>query len=572
MHLLLRYFKIKTYQFLNLKNNLMKKVDWSKASLVIVISFIVATLSISHVAIGTAKTPPGNKFMATGHYYLDYFSYLGMVKEGQRGSWVFENPYSLEPEGKTFLIWWSYLAIGKAGKLFHLEPIASYWTAVFMLSFFISILIFKLIKEVIPKEKFSTQIIAFLFAIFGAPFISQSNPGSGLLFEPIDFWYAPSVIFKRFESVPHHLLGYLLILLTIYYCSRIIEKIFSSGQEKLITHSLIILSLLVATLTFYPYGVIILLLAFMVTISFNFIKQLVQLKKINLKALAFTLFILIGSILAGLFIKTASSQSALITRLGSLDVKYQYYPPLKLVFLTAGPLAFFSLFSLTGFFKKSSILKVFLIIFCVCSFILMYSPLAARLGNFNLRFITPVSYILMGVLSAFTIKKIAGFFGKLRQFAFLALSGILVIYFIFVNGLSLQKILTDKNIFSPITYIPGGIIDGFKFLDNTPDKRAVLTTPSQFLGIILPIYAGKKVYIGRHMVTADYEKKAVVADRFYRGEMNLQEAKKFFDQNNIGFSVLTSIEGYSSETLAKYNFLKQIYKNTDIVIYRSSLN
>jgi len=111
------------------------------------------------------------------------------------------------------------------------------------------------------------------------------------------------------------------------------------------------------------------------------------------------------------------------------------------------------------------------------------------------------------------------------------------------------------------------MVDGFKFLETVPGQQTVLTTPAQFLGSVVSIYSGKPVYLVRPGQQPDYVQKSESSAKFYWNIFSEDQAKAFMDKNQIGFVVLTSIEGYPPNNLKNYKFLKEIYHNQDIVIY-----
>ncbi|EKE14827.1 MAG: hypothetical protein ACD_12C00273G0001 [uncultured bacterium] len=107
-----------------------------------------------------------------------------------------------------------------------------------------------------------------------------------------------------------------------------------------------------------------------------------------------------------------------------------------------------------------------------------------------------------------------------------------------------------------------------KFLGKQPDKKAVLTSPDKYFGMIVPVFADKNVYIARPIFTPNFESKLNIADRFYQGNMSPDEAKKFFKDNRIGFVLLTFMEKYNSKDVEKYSFLKIIYNKDNVRIYK----
>ena len=175
-----------------------------------------------------------------------------------------------------------------------------------------------------------------------------------------------------------------------------------------------------------------------------------------------------------------------------------------------------------------------------------------------MRFLSPLNYTLLAVLTVVGIKKLK---------TLLVVCLILLLLFIPGNFEGIRSQINDPNLVSPISYLPKGIIDGFKFLDTLPGKQTVLTTPAQFLGMIASIYSGKPVYLNRPGLYK-YDEKVNITARFYLGLLEERQAKEFLEKNQIGFIILTSIENYPLDKLGQYNFLKKIYQNKDIVIFQ----
>ncbi len=232
---------------------------------------------------------------------------------------------------------------------------------------------------------------------------------------------------------------------------------------------------------------------------------------------------------------------------------------LKIVFLSHGPLIFLALLGLIGILKKLDPLKILLITFFVLSYGLYFSSVDKILGTHNGRFLSPLNYILLSSLAILALKRM--------RFNFILIF-MLLIYFLPVNLKVFGDTLNDRNISSPISYLAKGIIEGFRFLDKYPGKGDVLLTPSQFLGTVMPIYSARKTYVARQIVTPNYIEKNIRASNFYLGAMADKEAGEFLKKNGLKFVVLTSIEGYDVKVLYRYPFLKEIYKNKDIIIFK----
>src|SRR3989339_1227415 len=115
----------------------MKKIFKSKEFpewlTVITLSIIISTLNVIHVIIGLAKNSNGFTYLATGHYYLDYFEYLQHISAGIAGRWLPMNYFTTDPS----LVDWRffpYILLGKISWIFHMSPMIAYWIAIFALT------------------------------------------------------------------------------------------------------------------------------------------------------------------------------------------------------------------------------------------------------------------------------------------------------------------------------------------------------------------------------------------------------------------------------------------------------
>ena len=511
--------------------------------------------------IGFAKTPHGMIYLWTGHYYLDYFYYLTPFAQGARGILLsFSQAATDDP--MRFIHLWPYTFVGYITRFLNLSPITIYWGSVFILSFLLAFLIFKTTEKLLENESFGTKITAFLFSLFATPFFIPVFQGKVLNLNLYDFWYSNSTFFRRFEPIPHHLLSSVFILIAFLKTASLIRILNKLTYKQVVLNSLLVGFLSSAVLSFNSFNMLVPFGAISATV---FLFMLLYLWKKNYKN-GFYLFIFLvinGGMfgIAGWILRNYYTQTMFASVFKEVELTLHENPGFKLVFLSHGPLLIFALFGLISFVKKLDPLKVLFMFFFLLSYAFYFSTLDRMLGTHNGRFLSPLNYILLGSLGALTIRKI--------KFNFILII-ILFLYFLPVNLKVFSGILNDKNISSPISYLPKGIIEGFRFLDKYPDEGNVLLTPSQFLGAVLPVYSKRKTFVARQIVTPNYIEKNLRSSNFYLGAMTDKEAAEFLAKNGLKFVVLTSIEGYDVKSLYHYPFLKEIYKNRDIIIFRVS--
>lgn len=549
--------------------NRLKKVDIYKLFTVVSLAFFVALLNISKVIIGAFQTTKDTAYLAVGHYLFDYFIYIQQIVQGMRGHWLVENPFTTNDQSKTFIAYGQYLLIGKLAKIFHWSPYFAYWFTVFVLSVILSLLIFYLIKRLLPNEKFFLQISAWLLSLFATPFIKIININNHLKIIPYDYWYAPMSIFHRFGSLPHHLTSTILIVLILLLADRVISGLDSLNWPQLLKKTLIIALLLVFMLTFAPFQVINLLSSLSIVgwIYFN-LCLLKNNKKSVLKLIIFLGLTLIIVFPSAIYIKISLQSIDYFKRASIWEMTQQNYPGFWEFFAVTGPILIFIPFGIKTFFKSKIPLKFLFFFYTFFCYIYFYSPLAATFGSHNGRFVNPVVYVLFGVLTILGIKVAASRLTK-KPILLTGLRLIFLGYFLIVTSV-IYKSMPEVDIFS---YLPKELIAGIKVLDRQSDKKVVLTSPMLPLGVIVPVIVDRKVYLGRSVSTPDFENKTVIVHQFYEGIMTNEQAKQLVIENNIGYVILSSLEthqfgDYKADTLEAYPFLKKIYENKAVKIFK----
>lgn len=542
------------------------KVKWSEVIFILVIAFIISTFNLIHVIIGYAKTPVNGLYMATGHYYLDYFEYLQEIAQGMRSNWLSMSTVASE-HNAIFYQSFPYIIIGKIAHLLFLSPIQGYWGSVFILCLTEILLIYYAVCKIIPHKPFLIKVGALLLAIFATPFLQMNLNAANLVIGTYDFWYSPSSIFTRIGVVPYHILSTVIVLIDLIIISSAIEKIDRDLYDNLISKSIIVSVLMIIVLFFSPFNILTLTVSLLFIfiyygLFFLYKKRYLGIMKLFILGLPIVVMVIPSAI----FIKYL--YSSVFKNLQIVETQWIHYYSIKDVLLNIGPILIFVPFGLKSFFRKFNAFGITFFFFCVASYLLFSSKLAFYLGTHNLRFLSGLNYLIFGCLAILGIDAVSSFvYKRAKNLIIFFILFILLTYFSLGNWYFLNNILHDGNLFSSISYLPKGIIEGFKYLDKSSDNKVVLTAPGIFLGIVLPIFADHEVYIGRPGVLG-YPLKANLADLFYLGKMTDIDGYDFLRANNIGYVILTSIEGYSVKDISKYPFLKLIYSNKDIIIYK----
>ncbi len=538
----------------NLYNNIAKKIN--EIVFVVSIALIVATLNIFPVILGAAKTLPGQIYLAAGHYYVDYLVYLQAIVQGTRGNWLYRNPYTGTDFSQTAFIYWPYLALGEIGRLFHLSAFFLYWLAVFIFSVGIIVLAYWLIKKLLFNNKIA--LIALLFFLFSTPLYFLRWEIGGLKPAYVKIWYSYSTLADKFRPVPHHLLAYILTLLALILMGQILllinKKLASQSYKKIIILYLIIFLLL----TIYPYYALNFILAsIIISLILIFNRK---------KAFLFTLTTALFILAVGFVFKNWAKNFPAFAQAGQYDLPFQEHPAWRYVLLDLGPLIIFALFGLKSFFKKMNEVRIVVFSFVLASFILYFSSANNLIGTFNQRFLGPVNYILLGSLGILGIESITSLWKKSRRFGLILLLLLILISFIPLNIKDFKERLNDPNLNSRLTR---GHLQGILALKNYPREGCVLTTPYGFFGLAIPVFVDRKVCLGRIIFVSEYEKKEGLNYLFYQGKMTENEAKSFIQANNVTYVFLASTDGYQINSLTQYPFLRQVFNNGQVVIFKT---
>ncbi|OGK21866.1 hypothetical protein A3C23_00775 [Candidatus Roizmanbacteria bacterium RIFCSPHIGHO2_02_FULL_37_13b] len=552
-------------------------LDLNELIIIFCISIVVVILSFSHVLYGLAQTPKGSIYLFNGHYYLDYFYYLAFVAQGIFGKLIAIQVFATD-DFSIYPHLWPYILIGNLGRLFFLDVIKSYW---FANMGFIALIVFQtffVIKKLFKHDKFSFHMLALLLTIFASPLFIFLNFKPTTNIRIWEYWYSYGNFFHRFETVPHHLLSYILVVLAISLIDRLIFSIEKYTFKKIVLKTIIVSIVLLAGFSINPFftalitGVIILTL--IIYSAFYFRQQHLLGNKLFLTAILLTILFACGAYIYQHFYLT---NAIFLKNFKATESNYHQFVDFKTWILNIGIICFFIPFGIKSFFREIKPIKIILLLTVLFSTIIYFTRIDSLFGTHNGRFISPINYLLYGSLAIMGIKEISKRLIK-PGFSFVLIITFVLLSFIPPNIVFFKSMINDKNIMSPISYLPEGILKGYNYLNTFEDDKVVLTTPSQFLGQVLPAFVNKKVYIARYIATPNFLEKSYGVDWFYLGKMTKKEAINFLNKNNIGYIVLTSIEGYVKEPFLKYPFKEKIYKNypfleriylnNDIVIFK----
>jgi len=524
---------------------------------VIALSIIIATLNIFHLIIWAAQQPINTLNLLTGHYYSDYLAYVQIIIQGMRGHWMVDNPYSTTDPSKTLLVWGQYLLYGKLAYLLNLSPFLMYWLLIFIFSLLFCLLSYYLINKILVQQSFRIKILAFLVSVFAAPFWTLKYVEGQFKLIPFDYWYAPSTYLYRFGGIPHHLLGDIFAIIFIIIGVKTLEKIHSLTDKKILLFSLVLGIIIVLLLTFYPYHIPALITG-LIAASFLIILRNKYDRIIVKKIIYLLIPLLILVVPAAFGVFSLNKLSGVSLRAGEWDKSQIYYPSIILLLLNIGPILIFVSFGIKEYFKTLSPLRLFLLVTVVTSYIFVYTPLAYLINNNNLRFENNLLYYLLGSLSILGVLQISK---RIKIMTPLFIIGYLLITLpinIHYNNMRIN----DANVQTYVNFLPINIYEAFQALKTGP-SNGVLTSPTDSYGLLIPLFADKKVFLGRPLFTDQLEEKKIIADNFFLMKMSLIDSKNFLNHNNIKYIFITNGNSYSIPDLIRYYPFLRIYYQKD---------
>jgi hypothetical protein len=547
-----------------------KSIHSHKTLLVFVIALIVALLSIFHIFTLKARTPNGFFFTGVGHYYLDYFVYLQVIVQGMRGRWLPVN-YIATDDGFTYLLFLPFLFIGKCAKLLHVSPVFAYWGSVALLNFLLVIVIYIAIRLFLEKKPFYLRVCALLITIFTGPFYRLIKTQGTTILAPFDFWFGPTSFFRRFETVPSHALVSILFVVIILILASFYKNIQQLSFKRLVLYVVGINGSLSTILLISGSTVLLPLTTIFITSFFYFTIFVLRKKPRQFFLLLFIFLVIIWIIPLAFILKMYYSQSFVLTKAAEFEESWRENPSLLFLFLNLGPIIVFFPFAIKSFFKSLNPIRIITFSATLLSYGLFLSPVSKYLGIHNLRFILISNYIFFGAFATLGIEKIASLLKERKQKYVLLITTLLLFIFSILNiyNLYLRIIFSDPKIpMTKITYLPKDLMKSFQILNSEPGNKAILTEPYSYMGMVIPVYVDKRVYVGRTIDTPFFEEKSKLSYQFLSGLMPKQQALNFLRNNQIGFVLLTSIDNGDYQSIAKYSFLKEIYRNRDSVIFK----
>ncbi len=571
---------------------------FSKKNLVFLflISLILLILQYLPYIYHVRQTPPDRVYLGAERYTPDYYIYLFYTNQGFLNRTTVSDFYTNEPHEDS-LVHVEYLIMGKIGSLLGFSVITTYY---FFRSLFLIIYIFasfwfitKFIKDSLWQKL--TLILSFFWG--GLFWPEVTNTGLNLK-SYFDFYQPPDLI-NRLTFEPHKLIGMGLFLIILNVIAR--TSYYGHRTKQSIKYYILLPLLLVVG---FIHGIT------SISIAFTIIFYLLLVSLLKLLRHKFTLKTLLSfspffPIIVFLILPVFYWQRVFATNPVWYNVFYtweKYFtnidrlaplvPTIIGYLFTIGPLIFLSLIGLKKFLNDHKQTGLFILSFLLSNIFLFFLGYIV-LGTSKHRFFQTPYLLVWSILASYGLREFAdkitisagdsasvvrGFFSlfsKKTPPAIRALAGPALITTLLLFGLPNLKQGLDRQLYqfgTPpnlefLAYPAKTFYQGLLWLKkNTTTNDIILSLPTA--GNIIPAIPGRKVVVGDYVHTYRFAEKLSLVTKFYKGQMTNIEAKNYLQKEKVSFVFWGEEEKNIGDYPAKTEFLKEVFRNKDVVIYQ----
>ncbi len=490
----------------------------------------------------------------------DYYAYLAVITQGKAGFWLNRPAFTTESisPGIYYIF---YIFIGKFAAIFNLEPQIAYHLArVISVELFFAFL-FLLSNLLTDKKK---ALLAFIFSLLATAspivwIVKMTKPFP----PPTIHWWTDLDAFTRLNSVPHHIFGQAMLLLSL-------SLLFYFFRSKKLSALFACLFIIFIGGIIFPAVITTIVIALPMAYFFQTIKNyLIKKKSGDFKTITLGLTaIIFFSLLSFIIIKLQENRGfpwniwirKEIDRWNFAEPYFDFC--LILIFIA---LFFFCLPAIISIFKSGTFKDFFILFWALQPFLIL--PFANILHIPKIRLVQSAPFVPLGLLIAdsyyLTLKRISAcLYRKVFITIFLTLNLTTSIWLLFwkIN-------LAKNNSWYDHMYLNQSVYSAIKFVQQSVPKNSKILTNMK-MGQILPGFAPVVSYYGHQNQTMDLELKEKKVKEFYSGGNDTQESALFLKSNKISFVYFGEDEKKLTLNPPRYHFLKPVYNQDDILIYQ----
>ena len=519
------------------------------------ITFIILTtifITSSPFIFGLLDTPKGTSYLGT-HFLNsgDTFAYYGLYTQVKHGDFLFFNPYTPEKHSAIFFRPTFFLAL-LIFKIFSTNTITAYHFFRIIFGIILLITLFNFIKLFFNKNKYFLFI--FTLVIFGS--------GLGWLTinhikDTLDLWIPETNVFLSLMEAPHFQFSLILILIIFGLWIKNFEK---PSLIRSITSSILAFilffchpfdaPLLYLTLIIYSLIIILLKISFNKKSAILYLCLFILFSSIPIIYQSYLIKInIIAKYWAIQNINTSPSIRGLISGLG-------IWMPLGIAGL------FFSI-------KKKDKNIILISSWAISYLLLIYFPV-----NIQRRFLEGlfIPYIILSCYFIFNILLSYSYFNKKNIRLLFLLFLIILLFTSSYSNLILLKIDYTKltnNKYLPF-YADNNLIKGLKWLQNY-DNNLKTILANWDISYLLPSYIYGQTLWGHKVQTIKLYEKEIEINDYFNNKLDDIERKKFYKKYNIKYLIWDKIDIQKHYKPENDIYLKKIYYENYIQIYKINL-
>jgi hypothetical protein len=527
------------------------------------------------------RRPPDHIFIGMSTYFEDFYYYLDQFYQGAHGSWLTENRFSIERFPPT-IIYFSHIILGKIGGMLGWESFQSFNYFGLLFKFLFMLVSYVFISQFTGKSFFK-RILTFLIFLYSTslPNFVIKN-GSLILASSIDVFRTENRILARFGTSPNGMLINFLFVLLLLRLGYLFKKEYEIGQTATNTQGVrsvihtkdivfitILFSIITVSDAFKSLIMFLIYITLFMVLRIKLFTRLVMPEFKYLLVVLSTLFIIISGLLLNVI-----SNDPVYKQANNWDI-VQYLAQIRAIGLANFikgfglqlPFFLYGLFLLLRKHNKTiyEYLVIIIVIYCWGGYLI---PLFLQIPIPGFRFIFPATYICMSYMVMISFMDISEKFRSKKL-----LTCLIIVYFAvnltnFIRGWSDEiKPLQEPDYH--FAYIPNELYEGFKFLQTAePLDGNVLSSPETSIDLMIPGLSGRYTYSGHFLTTYNVVQKDQNARKFFKEWTDRPGTHEFLKQNNIKFIVVTKYSGVLSDFKKYYPFLKVVFENPTVTIFR----
>ncbi len=520
-------------------------IDRHESRRAAIIAMIAIIISCVPYIYGAISAPEGRVFTGTHHINQgDTYTYLAWMEQAREGHLVFKNLYATENQARV-IFHPLFLAGGWMAGILGLPNIIAYH-----LLRVLTALVFLFIAYCFIAVFFSSKKIR-LYTLL----LLVSSSGLGWMFNSIiassDNWMSDAITFLTIYESPLLLFSMSLSLVVLMG----IILFHTTGRPGFVHMTGLAFALLV--ITHFYISLLVGMLAFM-TIVYFFIRTDIR------QGIAFRKFwILFPYVLIslGYLFFVFSRGNIYDDWLGAMDFR----SPPPLVYLYGyGLLVPLTFCGIWQAIKKRQEQMLLLVIWVITCAFLLYQPF---LPDLQRKFIEGlhIPVTILSVSGLLFIYQMSPAWIRQRRMIFLSM-GIILLSCTnwFVMGLDLRLFSSHRL---PYT-VPENVMQSLSWLRENKDNNSVLLGSYTYSNLA-PGVAGISSFFGHTYQTPHVSDKQKVVEDFYSNPGSEDHKKNLLEENGITDIVYGPLEkGLGYMDVRSLSFLKEVYKNGDLAIYR----